>query len=115
MCQDMPDKFIYEPWKAPPAVQATAKCIVGKDYPQPIVDHAAASKANMVCLRTMAHGCLLQCSLAFQRLTLPFFAISSLAFLCEGCVPGQPGLRQSSGLLLVMMMFLSGKAWHKHD
>ena len=50
MRQDMPDKYIYEPWMAPPAVQATAKCIVGKDYPQPIVDHAAASKANMVCV-----------------------------------------------------------------
>ena len=50
MRQDMPDKYIYEPWKAPPAVQAAAKCIVGKDYPQPIVDHAAASKANMVCV-----------------------------------------------------------------
>lgn len=52
--QDMPDKYIYEPWKAPPAVQATAKCIVGKDYPRPIVDHAAASKANMVCPRLQA-------------------------------------------------------------
>ena len=49
--QDMPDKYIYKPWTAPPAVQVSAKCIIGKDYPRPIVDHAAASKANMVRMK----------------------------------------------------------------
>lgn len=49
--QDMPDKYIYEPWTAPPAVQASAKCIIGKDYPRPIVDHAAVSKANMTRMK----------------------------------------------------------------
>jgi len=34
-----PDKFIYEPWTAPKAVQEKCGCIVGKDYPKPIVDH----------------------------------------------------------------------------
>ncbi|KAK9831428.1 hypothetical protein WJX81_004006 [Elliptochloris bilobata] len=49
--KDMPDKYIYEPWTAPPAVQAAAKCIVGTDYPRPIVDHAAVSRANMVRMK----------------------------------------------------------------
>ena len=43
----MPDKYIYEPWKAPLEVQKAAGCIVGKDYPKPIVEHDVASKANM--------------------------------------------------------------------
>lgn len=80
----MPDKYIYEPWKAPLAVQATAKCIVGKDYPQPIVDHAAASKANMVCPR-LQNPMTLCCPKASSAL----IATSGI-----GRVLGQPDLRQ---------------------
>lgn len=43
----MPAKYIYEPWKAPAAVQASAGIRIGKDYPMPIVDHATESKENM--------------------------------------------------------------------
>ncbi|CAM9160349.1 unnamed protein product [Ascophyllum nodosum] len=41
-----PSQYIYEPWKAPLQVQRGCKCIVGKDYPKPIVDHSVASDAN---------------------------------------------------------------------
>jgi cryptochrome len=47
----MPDKYVYDPWNAPPAVQAAAGCVVGKDYPAPIVDHASISKINMERMR----------------------------------------------------------------
>ena len=43
----LPDKYIYEPWLAPAAVQKKAGCVIGVDYPAPIVDHATASKENM--------------------------------------------------------------------
>ncbi len=43
----MPDKYIYEPWKAPLAVQQQAGCVIGRDYPAPVVAHDVASKANM--------------------------------------------------------------------
>jgi len=43
-----PTKFIYEPWKASSLVQNSAKCIIGKDYPKPIVDHSSQSKDNLV-------------------------------------------------------------------
>jgi cryptochrome len=43
----MPATYIYEPWKAPKQVQERARCIVGRDYPLPIVDHGIASKACM--------------------------------------------------------------------
>ena len=29
-----PDKFIYEPWTAPMAIQRAAGCIIGTDYPR---------------------------------------------------------------------------------
>lgn len=46
--RNMPTKYIYEPWLAPAAVQAEAKCVIGKDYPRPMVaDHTATSKVNM--------------------------------------------------------------------
>jgi cryptochrome len=34
-----PDKYIYEPWTAPLSVQKAANCVIGTDYPAPIVDH----------------------------------------------------------------------------
>lgn len=42
-----PAKYIYEPWKAPLNIQKDAKCIIGVDYPFPIVDHTVVSKKNM--------------------------------------------------------------------
>ena len=36
---------------APPAVQQTAKCVIGKDYPKPIVDHKIISKKNMARMK----------------------------------------------------------------
>jgi len=45
--KNFPAKYIYEPWKCPIADQKKANCIIGKDYPKPIVDHAVVSKENM--------------------------------------------------------------------
>uniref|UniRef100_A0A0D9VDJ1 (6-4)DNA photolyase n=1 Tax=Leersia perrieri TaxID=77586 RepID=A0A0D9VDJ1_9ORYZ len=42
--KDMPKEYIYEPWTAPLSIQKKAKCIIGKDYPKPVVDHKTASK-----------------------------------------------------------------------
>uniref|UniRef100_A0A8C7CRZ8 Cryptochrome circadian regulator 5 n=1 Tax=Oncorhynchus kisutch TaxID=8019 RepID=A0A8C7CRZ8_ONCKI len=42
-----PAQYIYEPWKAPRSVQEAAGCIVGKDYPRPIVEHEVISKKNI--------------------------------------------------------------------
>ncbi|KAK6148945.1 hypothetical protein DH2020_016470 [Rehmannia glutinosa] len=42
--RDMPKEYIYEPWTAPLSIQVKAKCIIGKDYPNPVVAHDIASK-----------------------------------------------------------------------
>jgi len=43
----LPDKYIYEPWKAPITVQEAAGIRVGVDYPKPIVEHTGICKENM--------------------------------------------------------------------
>jgi deoxyribodipyrimidine photo-lyase len=43
----VPDKYLHEPWKMPGDIQAEAGCLIGRDYPQPIVDHALARLGTM--------------------------------------------------------------------
>ena len=38
----VPDKFIHAPWNMPPLEQQLAGCVIGKDYPAPLVDHDVA-------------------------------------------------------------------------
>jgi len=46
--RNMPDKFVFEPWRAPLKVQREAGCLMGKDYPFPIVDAKHAMERCMV-------------------------------------------------------------------
>jgi deoxyribodipyrimidine photo-lyase len=39
---NVPAKYIHDPWEMPPLIAAEAGCVVGRDYPEPIVDHAFA-------------------------------------------------------------------------
>jgi deoxyribodipyrimidine photo-lyase len=43
----VPDKFIHEPWTMPIEVQRQAGCVIGKDYPPPIVDHGWARERTL--------------------------------------------------------------------
>jgi cryptochrome len=45
-----PDKFIYEPWTAPIAAQKKAGCIIGKDYPERMLDD---KERKETCLQRM--------------------------------------------------------------
>ncbi|CAI5645935.1 unnamed protein product [Oreochromis niloticus] len=47
LLKKFPAEYIYEPWKAPRSIQQAAGCIVGKDYPHPIVQHEVISKKNI--------------------------------------------------------------------
>jgi deoxyribodipyrimidine photo-lyase len=38
----VPDRYIHEPWKMPDEIQETSGCVIGRDYPEPIVDHSFA-------------------------------------------------------------------------
>ena len=37
----VPDRFLHAPWTMPPLEQQAAGCVIGRDYPAPIVDHGA--------------------------------------------------------------------------
>lgn len=38
----VPNDYIHKPWEMPEKIQSQAKCLIGEDYPFPIVDHAEA-------------------------------------------------------------------------
>lgn len=39
----VPEKYIHAPHAMPPVLQKELACVIGKNYPSPVVDHAAAS------------------------------------------------------------------------
>jgi deoxyribodipyrimidine photo-lyase len=45
--KDVPDKYLAEPWEMPEEVQRDAGCMLGRDYPEPIVDHRAAREDTL--------------------------------------------------------------------
>lgn len=45
--KDYPNRYIYEPWNAPQLVQKAANCVVGVDYPKPMINHAEGSRLNI--------------------------------------------------------------------
>jgi len=47
----VPDNTVHEPWKMREAEQREAGCIIGKDYPAPIVDHALARERCLQAFR----------------------------------------------------------------
>jgi deoxyribodipyrimidine photo-lyase len=47
----VPDRYLAEPWKMAPDAQAQAGCVIGEDYPAPIVDHAEARERALARYR----------------------------------------------------------------
>jgi deoxyribodipyrimidine photo-lyase len=43
--RDVPDRHLAEPWEMPVDVQRGAGCVIGRDYPAPIVDRRRAREA----------------------------------------------------------------------
>jgi deoxyribodipyrimidine photo-lyase len=41
----VPTAWIHEPYRMPPELQRKYGCVIGVDYPAPIVDHEAAARA----------------------------------------------------------------------
>lgn len=55
----MPARYLYKPWTAPLAEQKKAGCIIGQDYPQPIVDHKDAREENLARFKASLDGKIL--------------------------------------------------------
>jgi deoxyribodipyrimidine photo-lyase len=50
----VPDAHLAEPWTMPPELQREVGCVIGVDYPAPIVDHAQARRAALERYRAAA-------------------------------------------------------------
>jgi deoxyribodipyrimidine photo-lyase len=50
----VPHEFLSEPWRMPEEVQRAAGCVIGRDYPEPIVDQAEARRAALERYRAAA-------------------------------------------------------------
>jgi deoxyribodipyrimidine photo-lyase len=48
---NVPHEFIHNPWKMPLDLQKQIGCLIGKDYPAPIVDHRAARERMLLVYR----------------------------------------------------------------
>lgn len=49
----LPTKYLHKPWAAPAAVLTQATIVLGRDYPQPLVDHDAARKAALAAFAAL--------------------------------------------------------------
>ena len=52
----VPDEHLREPWEMPDEVQKEAGCVIGTDYPGPIVDHKEARQEAMTRYRSASGG-----------------------------------------------------------
>ena len=50
----VPDEYIHEPWKMPEDIQRRTRCIIGKDYQAPIIDHVFARARALEAYRMRA-------------------------------------------------------------
>jgi deoxyribodipyrimidine photo-lyase len=47
----VPDRYMHVPWTMPADLQRRVRCVIGQDYPAPIVDHAWARERTLVAYR----------------------------------------------------------------
>lgn len=43
----VPSRYIHNPWEIPPDLQKKVGCVIGNDYPAPIIDHAFARQRTL--------------------------------------------------------------------
>lgn len=83
--EKIPNEFIYEPWKAPESVQQKAECIIGRDYPFPVIDHDVSFEKNRSIMNVIKNN-LIECKNAHLKLIPKHVAPSHPAetrfFLC---------------------------------
>ena len=51
--QHVSDQWIFEPWLMPRTIQENSRCIIGEDYPAPLVDFAAAIRQARADLKSV--------------------------------------------------------------
>ncbi|MBN2390380.1 MAG: deoxyribodipyrimidine photo-lyase [Anaerolineae bacterium] len=52
----VPLVYLHHPWTMPDSVQREAGCVIGKDYPEPIVEHTGARKRALSAYKMAREG-----------------------------------------------------------
>ncbi|HSG61427.1 MAG TPA: FAD-binding domain-containing protein, partial [Pseudomonadales bacterium] len=52
--KDLPKKYLYQPWEAPPMMLKAAGVELGVDYPAPIVDIKDSRERALAAFKTLA-------------------------------------------------------------
>ncbi len=52
----VPDRWIHTPWEMDRRMQRKSRCVIGDDYPPPVVDHVAAAKAARQRMGALRRG-----------------------------------------------------------
>ena len=60
----MPVEYVYEPWRAPFWVQKEAGCVIGVDYPLPIVNHGEVSRRNTEMMEELRVTLMDRCNMS---------------------------------------------------
>jgi len=50
----VPPAYVHEPWTMPPLLQAELGCVIGRDYPAPVVDHTFARGRALEAYRVLS-------------------------------------------------------------
>lgn len=53
---DVPDRYIHTPWEMDEAAQKKAGCVIGRDYPSPIIDHSFARERTLEAFKAAKNG-----------------------------------------------------------
>uniref|UniRef100_A0A3Q4H7H2 Cryptochrome circadian regulator 2 n=1 Tax=Neolamprologus brichardi TaxID=32507 RepID=A0A3Q4H7H2_NEOBR len=84
--KDYPNRYIYEPWNAPESLQKAANCVVGVDYPKPMINHAESSRLNIERMKQV-----------YQQLS-HYRGLSNPLLKSKPCSPSSSCSSQSSSL-----------------
>ncbi|NXX65699.1 CRY1 protein, partial [Spizella passerina] len=87
-----PAKYIYDPWNAPESIQKAAKCIIGVNYPKPMVNHAEASRLNIERMKQ-----IYQQLSRYRGLGMIIDYLLYLLLLCLSLLPASPGAQLGTG------------------
>ncbi len=49
----VPERYVHAPWTMPPLEQQAAGCVVGRDYPAPVVEHAAQRERALALFKSV--------------------------------------------------------------
>ena len=49
----VPDTYLYEPWKMPPLSQRQVGCVIGRDYPAPLVDRSVTREQTLAAYKAV--------------------------------------------------------------